>query len=72
MYTSRHSQRIREQRTQPIRQPQHRGRHAGVPQPGNPGYDSRPGSAYQILLPILAGLLGLAVVLLILYRTLFE
>lgn len=47
----------------------HRGRHIGTPQPGNPGYDTRPSALGAIVLPIAAGLLSLMVVLLILYRT---
>jgi hypothetical protein len=53
--------------------------HAGVPQPGNPGFQSAIGIGYEgkhkagclgtLLLPFTAGLLGLAVVLLVLYRT---
>lgn len=49
---------------------EHRGRHIGTPQPGNPGYDARPRTLAAIVLPVAAGLLGLAVVLLVLYRTL--
>jgi hypothetical protein len=59
MYASRHAQ------------PRYNGRHAGVPQPGNPGWTSKPSAAYQILLPIMAGLLGLAVALLVVYRVAF-
>lgn len=50
----------------------YRARHAGVPQPGNPGWRPERMTAGQIVLPIVAGLLGLAVTLLVLYRVAFE